>query len=181
MRIEAGMECRNRDKLIEDLMRNAFKLTWAVNRGMVQYFRGRNQITFTRFMVLRLLEEAEPRSVSSVAEFLGVSNADVSSIVDRLVSQKLLLRVECPSDRRIRELSLTSSARQLLSDYERSRKGRLAELFRTCSSEDLCDASKILRRVSTSVANQRSGLNNAMRTGLSAAGLATPGLTRGGL
>jgi len=144
---------RGRDKLIEELMQSAVELAWALNRGMEKQFCGQRHLTFSRLMVLRLLADRGSCHVSDVAAFLGVSDADASMIVDKLVGRKLLQRVESRSDRRIRELSLTPSARQLLSDYERARKCLLADEFRKCSAEELHHASAILDRVSWCIAS----------------------------
>jgi DNA-binding MarR family transcriptional regulator len=153
------MERRGRDTLIEELMRKAFELAWAVNHEIESPLHGREPLTFSRLMVLRLLAKTGPHNVRDVAAFLGVSDAAASKTIDKLVSRKLLQRVESRSDRRVRELSLTPIARHLLSEYEIARKHALAETFRECSPEDLHRASEVLDRVSWCIAN-RSGASN---------------------
>jgi DNA-binding MarR family transcriptional regulator len=52
--------------------------------------------------------------VSEVGDHLGVSNAAASQMVDRLVQQGLLERVESPADRRMKQLTLTARGRALV-------------------------------------------------------------------
>jgi DNA-binding MarR family transcriptional regulator len=175
------MQRHGRDTLIEELMRSAFELAWAVSYEAEKGIRGQKQLTFSRLMVLRLLAKTGSRHVSDVAAFLGVSEADASAIVDKLVSRHLLQRVESRSDRRVRELSLTPAACQLLAEYEAARKSLLAETFSKCSSEDLHRASEVLDRVSWCIAN-RGRAGNGKRKDLHAEpDPAPPGFARGGL
>jgi len=162
-------------------MRGAFELAWAVNHGMEKHLRDQKHLTLSRLMILRLLAKTGSRNVSDVAAFLGVSDADASAIIDKLVSRKLLQRVENRSDRRIRDLTLTPSARQLLSGYEKARKRLLAQAFRACSSEDLRRASEVLDRVAWCVASHRSSSNGGERAVDSQLHPARPGSRRGGL
>ncbi len=147
------MERRGRDKLIDELMRSAFELAWSLNHELEKQLRGEKRLTFSRLMVLRLVAKAESCTVTEAAAFLGVTAADASVIVDKLVGRGLLQRVVCRADRRIRELSLTPVACRLLADYEDARKSLLADTFRECSADDLHRASEILDRVSWSIAS----------------------------
>jgi len=170
-----------RDTLIEELMRSAFDLAWAVSHEAEKHVSGHQQLTFSRLMVLRLLAKTGSCHVNDVAAFLGVSGADASTIVDKLVSRKLLQRVESRSDRRIRELSLTPMARQLLSEYEEARKSLLAETFCQCSSEDLHRASEVLDRVSWCVASHSRAVNGKRKDPHRESDPASPGVRLGGL
>ena len=172
------MERRKRDELIEELMRNAFELAWAVDHEMESRPHGQKPLTFSRFMVLRLLAKTGPRNVSDVAAFLGVSDAAASKTIDNLVSRKLLQRVQSLSDRRVRELSLTPFARRLLSKYEIARKRVLAETFRECSPEDLHRASEVLGRVSLCIAS-RAAQNGGHGSSHCSSQPAGPGFARG--
>jgi DNA-binding MarR family transcriptional regulator len=144
---------RGRKSLIEGLMQSAFDLAWAVNHAREKRAHGRKPLTFSRLMVLRLLAKKGYCSVSDVAAFLGVSEADASTLADKLVGQRLLQRMESRSDRRIKELSLTPAAGKLLSECDRTRKRLLDEAFRQCSAEDLQHASDVLERVSWCLAS----------------------------
>ena len=148
------MEHRGRDTLIESLMESALELARAVKLETEKHLSGPSRLTLSRLMVLRLLARKGSSTVRDVAAFLGVSVADASGIIDKLVSRKLLRRVESKSDRRIREVSLTPTAHQLLAEYEKARKSLLAETFRNCSSEELRHASELLDRVAWCVANR---------------------------
>ena len=151
---QVAMERRGRDELIEQLMQSALGLAWAVNHEPGTHVLGKRLLTFSRIMALRFLAKTGSCRVSDLAAFLGVSDADASTLADKLVTRKLLHRVGRRSDRRIRELSLTPIALKLLEEYEQARKSVLAESFRKYTSEELQHASEILDRVSLGMARR---------------------------
>ena len=51
-------------------------------------------------------------TLTTVSEYLAVSNATTSSIVDRLVKKGLVTRAEDPNERRCLQLSLTSKGQE---------------------------------------------------------------------
>jgi DNA-binding MarR family transcriptional regulator len=56
----------------------------------------------------------EPLQVSDLAEHFGVSVPSMSRAVDALVKEKLVTRVEDPSDRRVRRVAITTKGKQLV-------------------------------------------------------------------
>ena len=67
-------------------------------------------------------------SVSDLGEHLGVSNAAASQMLERLVQQGFISRLEDPNDRRFKQLTLTAKGRQVLQAAIRARQDWLFEL-----------------------------------------------------
>jgi DNA-binding MarR family transcriptional regulator len=67
-------------------------------------------------------------SVSSIGEHLGVTSAAASQLLERLVQQGFIQRVEDPHDRRVRQIILTDDGRQLIRDGLAARQGWLENL-----------------------------------------------------
>jgi DNA-binding MarR family transcriptional regulator len=67
-------------------------------------------------------------SVSSIGEHLGVTSAAASQLLERLVQQGMIQRVEDPHDRRVRHIILTEGGRQLIREGFAARQGWLENL-----------------------------------------------------
>jgi len=76
-------------------------------------------------------------TVNALASSLGVTPGNVTSIVDRLVSQGLLKRTEDPEDRRLVLLELTDKGRTTVMDIHDTNRGHIKSLFEKMSMEDL--------------------------------------------
>lgn len=66
--------------------------------------------------------------VSDIGDHLGISNAAASQMVERLVQQGLLERIESPTDRRMKQLSLTARGRALVDQANEARHAWIATL-----------------------------------------------------
>ncbi len=83
------------------------------------------KITEAQYNVLRILRgNKTPKGISLgyIKERMLDKNSDVSRIVDKLYGLHLINRVECPEDRRQKEISITQKGLQLLSEIDESEK-----------------------------------------------------------
>jgi DNA-binding MarR family transcriptional regulator len=143
------MEGRGARTLIDEFIRSVYVFVEAVDRGIDERWPGRNRLAPRPLMILELLHSTGVHNVGEVARFLGVSDAAASQAIDALQSRKLLQRVQSRSDRRVRELALTASARRLLAGYETSRTRLLSPALRAGSWRDLRRACEFLDRISS--------------------------------
>jgi DNA-binding MarR family transcriptional regulator len=74
--------------------------------------------------------------VSELADHLGVTNAAASQMVDRMVQQGLLQRAEDPSDRRVKNISLTLQSRQLVEESIEARRRWIEQLTHKLTLEE---------------------------------------------
>jgi DNA-binding MarR family transcriptional regulator len=118
---------------------------------------GPPQLTFSQFKLLKLVAHTDARTIGDVAAFLRISNAAASKAVDKLVRQGLLVRQEAQSDRRVIQLSLTASSRQVLAAYNAAKDRKLASVFRPFSAQDLQRAADMLDRLSASILDHTAG------------------------
>lgn len=63
--------------------------------------------------------------VSNIGEYLGVTNAAASQMINKLVENGLLERSEDPDDRRNRLIALTPAGEALVQDFVNARYGWL--------------------------------------------------------
>jgi len=76
-----------------------------------------------------------PRSMSAIAEELGMSTSAVTQIADRMERAKLVKRVSAVEDRRLKHLHLTETARQLMNQRKDMRTRRAQEALALLPAE----------------------------------------------
>ena len=85
--------------------------------------------------------------VSGISDDLGVTAAAASQIVERLSGMGLLERSEDPSDRRVRQVTLTPKGRGLVARGVEARIGWVRELARRLPAEELASIVEMLGRL----------------------------------
>ena len=86
-------------------------------------------------------------SVSDIADELGVTNAAASQMLERMVQQELILRLENPSDRRVKQITLTDKGRQVIRESLAAHQSWLDNLSLVLSEtekEQICTSLDIL-------------------------------------
>src|SRR5262245_58520757 len=71
-------------------------------------------LTMGQYTTLIRLHYGDTCGISEIANHLGITNPAASQLIDRLVQMGLIERVEDPTDRRAKQLSLTPKSRTLL-------------------------------------------------------------------
>lgn len=79
-----------------------------------------SKITLQQYNVLRILrgQFPNPIKVSDITERMLDKMSNASRLVDKLVAKKLVLRTECPSDRRAVDVVITEKGLELLKQLD---------------------------------------------------------------
>ena len=85
--------------------------------------------------------------VSGIGDELGVTTAAASQIVERLSGMGLIERSEDPTDRRVRQVALTSRGRSLMARGFEARIAWVRELARHLPADDLAFLVEALHRL----------------------------------
>ena len=101
-------------------------------RSFVRYVREKG-LSMSQVNALFHIHRASGSGVTDLGEHLGISNAAVSQLLERLVQQGLILRQEDPADRRAKKLILTEKGLQTLQEGIHARQGWLHDLAETLS------------------------------------------------
>jgi len=98
-----------------------------------------------RLAVLQVLDRSEPQGCTQVhlARTLGLSQSNVSGLVERMRNDGLLERLSCATDRRKHTLRLAVRGRQLLDETAGPHERRMARMLAGLSPE----AREVLPRV----------------------------------
>jgi len=73
-------------------------------------------ITPVQFAALQTVGNSPQIDQRSLARTVGLDTSTIAGVIDRLESRGLLVRSASPGDRRVKQLTLTNAARQLLSE-----------------------------------------------------------------
>lgn len=90
---------------------------------------------------------AEPPTQKALAQLLGLEEASVVPLVDRLVKQQLLARVQPPDDRRKRLLVLTPQGTLAFSEVKTQADALRAQLLQDIDAGELAIAEKVLQQL----------------------------------
>jgi DNA-binding MarR family transcriptional regulator len=100
--------------------------------------------------LLRIVAARPGIGVSAAAQELNLAGNSVSTLVNQLVTEELLIRTPDPADRRAARLTVTEAARERLADWERRRAELLSTELARLAEQDrvaLRDAMPALRRL----------------------------------
>ncbi len=89
----------------------------------------------------------EPPTQKALAQLLGLEEASVVPLVDRLVKQALLARVQPPEDRRKRLLILTEQGHVAFAEVKTQADALRAQLLADIEPESLAVTEKVLQQL----------------------------------
>jgi len=104
-------------------------------RDFINYAR-QNGLSMSQLGALFHLHHKGCAGVTDLGAHLGVTNAAVSQMLDRLVQQELILRSEDPVDRRVKQIVLTEKGLQVLQESIQARQRWLLDLAGSLSAPE---------------------------------------------
>jgi DNA-binding MarR family transcriptional regulator len=115
-----------------------------------------HDLSLTGFEALRRIAEApgERASMGEVAEALGLSRPGVTSTINRLVAEGLVVRERAEEDRRLLHARLTPAGRQRFEAAARTHDDLVAHLL-TLLGDDAAAVTDALARVSAAARSRR--------------------------
>jgi DNA-binding MarR family transcriptional regulator len=94
-------------------------------------------LTIAQLKTLFFISSEGSTNVRKLAAALGVTSANVTGIIDRLVEHGLVSRAENPEDRRMSLLQATDKGQALITDLRERHTSQLAEILSYMSSNQL--------------------------------------------
>ena len=105
-------------------------------RGHVHYMREKG-LSRSMLGTLYFLNHHGNAGVSGLGEHLGVSNAAASQMVEKLVEEELIERVEDPADRRMKKITLTKQGYSVMEESVNARLDWIDELTNDLTPEEI--------------------------------------------
>ena len=93
-------------------------------------------ITMPQCLVMRVVREHKNCKMSDISAALGVTLANVTTMVDRLLRDGFVERSEDPEDRRIVRIGLTKEGKKLYDDVREAKRRHLTDIFGRITSKD---------------------------------------------
>jgi DNA-binding MarR family transcriptional regulator len=106
-----------------------------------------------RFLILSLLLESHPKplSHSELAELSGVTNGNITGLVDALERDGHVKREDSGEDRRVTPIALTPSGRRLIEKILPDHLRRIAGLMADLSASERKSLVSLLKKVQTAL------------------------------
>lgn len=82
-------------------------------------------LTHVQLAALYMLQRRGELAMGKVAQELHCDPSNVTGIIDRLVSRRLVTRQECVTDRRAKTISLTSEGAKIVDEIMEALPGRI--------------------------------------------------------
>lgn len=94
------------------------------------------EVTTRQLKLLRILGHYDNSTMKNLAKLADVTTPTVTGLVDRMVGNGLVERVDDPSDRRIVRVKLTRKAKNLRDKWRRLRGEKIDRVMLRLSSKD---------------------------------------------
>jgi len=104
-------------------------------------------LSFSQVTTLFRIYHHGPASVNDLAEHLGVTKAAVSQLLDKLVADDLILRLEDARDRRSKQILLTDKGRDSVRASMQARHAWIDELADALTPQDKAAIQPALERL----------------------------------
>ncbi len=109
-----------------------------------------NGLSEPSYNILRIIRGAEKYdavvSIGYLKERMLDKNSDVSRLVDRLVKNELIHRIECPKDRRLKEISLSHKGLELLIKLDQKEE-TFDNLMSNLSKNEIKELNRLLDKI----------------------------------
>jgi len=131
-------------KLITTVVKKGTEFTEAVAAALKE-----EKLTIQQFNVLRILRgrKGEVASLQDVSKDMIHSNSNTTRVIDKLVDKKLVNRVQCPTDRRQIELTITKNGLNLLSSIDKKVEHAEQELLADSSDSEIKRLINLLEKI----------------------------------
>ncbi len=125
--------------------------TTLIESEVRQRLRANFDMTLPRFDLMAQLDKApNGMTLGELSQRMMVSNGNVTGLVERLVSLKLVERRPAPKDRRAMIVSLTPEGRRTFRSLARTHESWIADLFADLSAGEVDSLMKLLGKAKTS-------------------------------
>jgi DNA-binding MarR family transcriptional regulator len=120
-----------------------------VNERLAPFGISESKIDILMLIISHATEqvESEPPTPTSIAEYVGVSRATVTGVLDWLEKRGLVARKRHPTDRRSLQADITVSGRNLLKKALPHYWAACADLIASLDERDRRDLNRVLRKL----------------------------------
>jgi MarR family transcriptional regulator, organic hydroperoxide resistance regulator len=115
--------------------------------GEMMRTMSRSGLSMPQIVALHLLRKCGTLSISAIAEKLELSLAATSHLVDRMVQQNLVLRIEDPADRRQKRVTIAADGLEVLDQLVQARMREAGQVIAALPPELSSQFEQVLEQV----------------------------------
>ncbi|MFD1412677.1 MarR family winged helix-turn-helix transcriptional regulator [Oceanobacillus jeddahense] len=99
------------------------------------------------FAILEALYNKGRKTIREISESVLISTGSITYVIDKLEKKELLIRVNCPDDRRVVYLEITDKGKEIMDDIFPEHQQVIEELFQGISDSDKKTVIEVLKKV----------------------------------
>ena len=140
------------DELNNEIISSFSKIFRAMKQSMSFRSKG-SEITMLQFEALWCIKKSRHAHMADIAENFSITMPTATSLIDKLISLKLVKRGNDKRDRRIVRIGLTREGERLLREVMRQRESKINRLLSYLSKEDRKELLRILLIIANKAEN----------------------------
>lgn len=144
---------KSRPELEETFL--ALRRVMAAMRGRFATTLGQHELTFPQWIILKSLYRRGVMPAREVADGCGLTPANTTGIVDRLVNAGLATRTRSETDRRVVFVEITPQGKAKVHEVIGVAEGSLSSMFNGWSDKELTELRQLLGRFQMSPEDQQ--------------------------
>lgn len=127
---------------------NIIELIFHVSKNLrekMEYTSDLGNLSMSQFMTLLYIKQNKAISMKEISEHFSIEMSSATSVLNRLVSSKLVKRMEDKKDRRVVRISLTTRGDNLLKKALKAHKKKIQKVLSYLSDKQKIDLYRILK------------------------------------
>ncbi|PGS46442.1 MarR family winged helix-turn-helix transcriptional regulator [Bacillus sp. AFS041924] len=111
----------------------------------------KNNIGITEFSVLEVLYQKGQQTIQQIGNSILVSSGSMTYVIDKLEQRGLLIRSDCPNDRRVIHVTLTDDGNGLMDEIMPKYNEFVNQMFKSLDSDESEMFVQLLKKVRNNV------------------------------
>jgi len=136
--------------LAENLSLKAFVITMKASKALEELTKKdikKHGMRASDFAILEALYHKGRQTIREISESVLISTGSITYVIDKLEKKELLIRTNCPDDRRAVYLEITAKGKQMMDEIFPKHQQVIEEVFQGISENDKETVIEVLKKV----------------------------------
>ncbi|GEN87869.1 MarR family transcriptional regulator [Oceanobacillus sp. FSL W8-0428] len=141
----------------ENLSLKTFVITMKASKALEEVTKQdikKHGMRASDFAILEALYHKGRQTIREISESVLISTGSITYVIDKLEKKELLIRTNCPDDRRAVYLEITDRGKQTMDDIFPKHQLVIEELFEGISESDKETVIEVLKKVGHKASNK---------------------------
>lgn len=121
-----------------------------ISRGFMKYYADgfyKVKLTLSQIAILDILSRDKESKMSDMARYMNITTAAMTGIIDRLVRDGYVIRMNDPADRRVIKIRLTGKGISTVKSLLEQKRRMITRIFGVLSEKERKEYLDILTRI----------------------------------